>query len=53
MCVHIHHSYGEGMVRFVDVNNMARWMADTGVESIVRDMTTAMEHDFRRINQFS
>jgi ornithine cyclodeaminase len=40
------------MVRFVDVNNMARWAADTGVESILRDLTTAIENDFRRWPQF-
>lgn len=36
------------MVRFVNVHNLARWAADTGVENIMRDLVAAMEHDFRR-----
>lgn len=36
------------MVRFVNVHNLARWAADTGVENIMGDLVAAMEHDFRR-----
>lgn len=36
------------MVRFVNVHNLARWAADTGIENILRDLVAAMEHDFRR-----
>jgi ornithine cyclodeaminase len=36
------------MVRFVNVQNMARWAADTGVENIVSGLVDALERDFRR-----
>jgi ornithine cyclodeaminase len=50
--VHIDSSYARLMVRFVDVKNMARWAADTGIEQLLRDLTTAMEDDFRRWELF-
>ena len=36
------------MVRFVDVGNINRWAADTGVERILTDMVEYLERDFRR-----
>ncbi|MDJ0771373.1 MAG: ornithine cyclodeaminase [Ilumatobacter sp.] len=36
------------MVRFVDVHHLARWVADTGLESIISDLVDALEADFRR-----
>jgi ornithine cyclodeaminase len=36
------------MVRFINVTNLARWAADTGIEVIMRDLVTALEDDFRR-----
>ncbi len=36
------------MVRFVDVGNMSRWIASTGVESIITGMVTYLEEDFAR-----
>lgn len=36
------------MVRFVDVGNMSRWIAATGIESIITGMVGYLEHDFAR-----
>jgi ornithine cyclodeaminase len=36
------------MVRFINVTNLARWAADTGVEGIMRGLVAALEDDFRR-----
>ncbi len=36
------------MVRFVNVNHLSRWAADTGLEPLLRDLTTEMERQFRR-----
>ncbi len=36
------------MVRFVDVNHLASWIADTGPETILTGLVEVMEHDFRR-----
>jgi ornithine cyclodeaminase len=36
------------MVRFVNVQHLGRWAADTGLEPLLRDLTTEMEHQFRR-----
>lgn len=36
------------MVRFVDVPHMTRWIADVGVEPILRELVDALEDDFRR-----
>jgi len=40
------------MVRFVNVNNLSRWAADAGLEPLLRDLTTAIEHQFRRWESF-
>lgn len=40
------------MVRFVSVKNMTRWIAETGVEAIVRGMVGYLEKDFSRWPQF-
>jgi len=39
-------------VRFVDVRNMTRWAAQTGVEQIIAGMITYIEDDFRRWPSF-
>ena len=39
------------MVRFVDVAGMRRWVADTGVDSIVRGMVEYLADDFARWEQ--
>ncbi|MFL6089076.1 MAG: ornithine cyclodeaminase [Aeromicrobium sp.] len=39
-------------VPFVDVANMARWMADRGVEPLLVRLTDALEADFRRWESF-
>ena len=36
------------MVRFVNVQHLGRWAADTGLEPLLRDLTTEMERQFRR-----
>lgn len=36
------------MVRFVDVGNMSRWIATTGIESIITGMVGYIEKDFAR-----
>ena len=36
------------MVRFVDVGNMSRWIAATGIESIITGMVGYLEEDFAR-----
>ena len=36
------------MVRFVNVHQLGRWAADTGLEPLLRDLTTEMETQFRR-----
>jgi ornithine cyclodeaminase len=36
------------MVRFVNVHHLARWAADTGLEPLLRDLTSEMERQFRR-----
>lgn len=36
------------MVRFINVTNLARWAAHTGVEEIMRGLVAALEDDFRR-----
>ncbi|MGA9277410.1 ornithine cyclodeaminase [Ilumatobacter sp.] len=36
------------MVRFVNVHNLGRWAVDTGIEPLLRDLTTEMEAQFRR-----
>jgi len=36
------------MVRFVNVQHLGRWAADTGLEPLLRDLTTEMEAQFRR-----
>ena len=36
------------MVRFVNVDNLGRWAADTGLEPLLRDLTIEMETQFRR-----
>lgn len=40
------------MAGFVDVKNMVRWVARTGPEKILSEMTTHLEADFRRWEQF-
>ena len=40
------------MVRFINVKNMTRWIAETGVEAIVRGMVGYLEKDFSRWPQF-
>ncbi len=40
------------MVRFVDVGNINRWAAETGVERILTDMVEYIERDFRRWPSF-
>ncbi len=40
------------MVRFVNVPNMARWIADTGVEDIIRGMVAYLDEDFARWEEF-
>jgi len=40
------------MVRFVSVKNMTRWIAETGVEAIIRGMVDYLEKDFSRWPQF-
>lgn len=40
------------MVRFVDVGNINRWAAETGVERILTDMVEYLERDFRRWPSF-
>ena len=40
------------MVRFVNVPDMARWIADTGVEAITRGLVDELEVDFRRWPDF-
>jgi ornithine cyclodeaminase len=46
--LHIDHTYGLFMVRFVNVHHLSRWAADTGLEPLLRDLTTEMERQFRR-----
>lgn len=36
------------MVRFVNVHNLGRWANDTGLEPLLRDLTTELEGHFRR-----
>ncbi|WP_040494479.1 ornithine cyclodeaminase [Ilumatobacter nonamiensis] len=36
------------MVRFVNVQNLGRWAADTGLEPLLRDLTTELEGHFQR-----
>ena len=40
------------MVRFVDVAGMSRWVAETGVEPIIRGMVEYLADDFARWEQF-
>jgi ornithine cyclodeaminase len=40
------------VVRFVSVKNMTRWIAETGVEAIIRGMVDYLEKDFSRWPQF-
>lgn len=40
------------MVRFVDVENMTRWIAAEGVQPIIAGMVGYLEHDFRRWTSF-
>jgi len=40
------------MVRFVDVANMTRWIAEQGVEPIITGMVDYLEHDFLRWESF-
>jgi ornithine cyclodeaminase len=40
------------VVRFVNVPNMARWIADTGVEDIIRGMVAYLDEDFARWEEF-
>ncbi len=40
------------MARFISVDDMARWVAQTGPEPIMRDLVTALEADFRRWEVF-
>ncbi|MFO7689322.1 MAG: ornithine cyclodeaminase [Cryobacterium sp.] len=40
------------MVRFVDVGNITRWAAETGVEKILTELVEYLEQDFRRWNSF-
>ncbi|MFK8023987.1 MAG: ornithine cyclodeaminase [Ilumatobacter sp.] len=40
------------MVRFVSVNDMARWVAHRGVEAIIAGLVAALEDDFRRWDDF-
>lgn len=40
------------MVRFVGVENMARWLAETGVAAAISGLTEYLEHDFRRWPSF-
>jgi ornithine cyclodeaminase len=36
------------MIRFVNVHALGRWVADTGLEPLLLDLTTEMETQFRR-----
>jgi ornithine cyclodeaminase len=36
------------MVRFVNVHNLGRWVNDTGLEPLLRDLTSELERQFRR-----
>jgi ornithine cyclodeaminase len=40
------------MTKFVDVRNMARWMAGTGVEELIGGLMDYVESDLRRWQQF-
>jgi ornithine cyclodeaminase len=40
------------VVRFVNVPNMARWIADRGVEDIIRGMVAYLDDDFARWEEF-
>jgi len=40
------------MVKFVDVQNLARWASDTGLETLLVEMAAALEDDFRRWPHF-
>ncbi|WP_411722355.1 ornithine cyclodeaminase [Mycetocola sp.] len=40
------------MVRFVDVQNMSRWIASEGVEPILAGLVAYLEQDFRRWTNF-
>ncbi len=36
------------MVRFINVQHLARWASDTGIEPLLVDLVAALESDFRR-----
>lgn len=36
------------MVRFINVQHLARWASDTGIEPLLVDLVAALEADFRR-----
>ena len=40
------------MTKFVDVHNMVRWAAETGLERILAEMIVYLEDDFRRWESF-
>ncbi len=40
------------MTRFVDVGSMVKWVAQTGAETIIRDMVEYIESDFARWEEF-
>jgi len=40
------------MVHYVDVNNMRRWIADTGIESIIMGIVGYLEEDYAKWPQF-
>ena len=40
-------------MRFVSVHNMARWIGDTGIETIIGDLMVELEFDFNRWNDFA
>jgi len=49
---HIDQSYGQLMVRFVNVHHLARWAGDAGLESLLQELTVEMAAQFRRWPQF-
>ena len=40
------------MVHYVDVNNMSRWIADTGIEPIIMGIVSYLEQDYAKWQQF-
>lgn len=43
---------GVTVVNYVDVNNMGRWIADTGIEPIIMGIVSYLEQDYAKWPQF-